>query len=121
MIILDTDIFIEILKGNLDLNKLPNNQAIALSAITAMELFCGAFNKRELNKITKALTSFEVIQVDSDISVRSISLIQSYAKSHNLNIPDAIIAATAIDKGVTLYSRNLRDFRFIDLLQLKTI
>ncbi len=121
MIILDTDVFIEILKGNLPISKLPNNHTIALSAVTAMELLYGAFNKQEMNEITKALACFEIIHMDPDISVRSVSLIQRYAKSHNLNIPDAIIAATSLDRSVALYSRNIRDFRFIESLQLKTI
>jgi predicted nucleic acid-binding protein len=121
VIILDTDIFIEILKGNLPISRLPDNQTIALSAVTAMELLYGAFNKQEMNKIKKSLSFFDLIHMDQDISVRSVSLIERYAKSHNLNIPDAIIAATAIDRSVPLYSRNIKDFRFIESLQLETV
>ena len=63
-ILCDTDVIIEYLKGNeatkKNFDKLKNKN-IALSAITLMELFYGALNKRELNKIKRALSEFDII------------------------------------------------------------
>ena len=54
MILCDTDVFIEALKNNehvIDTLRNIGFTEISLSAITAMELYFGAMNKRELNKI----------------------------------------------------------------------
>lgn len=37
----------------------------------------------------------------------------SYFLSHGLLIPDALIAATAVEEGLTLFTRNLRHFQMI--------
>ena len=39
-------------------------------------------------------------------------------KSHKLTIPDALIAATALTQNIGLYTLNLKDFRFIQQLNL---
>ena len=53
-ILCDTDVIIEYLKGNETTKKIFDkikSKNLTLSAITLMELFYGAINKRELNKI----------------------------------------------------------------------
>ncbi len=47
-----------------------------------------------------------------------IELMETYALSHKLSIPDAIIAATALVHHKELYTRNIKDFRFITDIQL---
>jgi predicted nucleic acid-binding protein len=47
-----------------------------------------------------------------------MELIARYAKSHGLQIPDAIIAATALELSAPLLTFNTRDFKFIDGLSL---
>ena len=100
MILLDTNILIEVLKNNKRLVERLNNieDDFAISSITQMELFYGAFNKSEIRKLEKFLLQFETIHIDERISKLAINLIKKYAKSHNLNIPDSLIAATAITK-----------------------
>jgi len=91
MILCDTDIFIEALKNDPNaINALRRIgfKNIALSSITVMELYFGAINKR------------------------------GYAKSHGLGIPDALIAATAICQSIELLTYNVKDFKFIDSIQL---
>lgn len=45
---------------------------------------------------------------------------ETYSLSHKLSLPDALIAATAIEHDIPLYTLNLKDFRFISMLQLHT-
>ncbi len=52
------------------------------------------------------------------ISKQSTILIKTYAKSHHLDIPDALIGSTALVLDVPLFTYNIRDFRFIDGLEL---
>jgi len=47
-----------------------------------------------------------------------IGLMEAYALSHKLTLPDALIAATAIAYKLDLYTLNIKDFRFISELRL---
>ena len=99
MILVDTDIFIEALKNNFSaIDSLRNIgfENIAVSAFTLMELYFGAMNKKEQGKIKSRLKQLRVVQLDQDISKTATDLVEKYAKSHGLRIPDALIAATAI-------------------------
>lgn len=121
MILCDTDIFIEALKNNPDAIKALRGigfKNIALSSITVMELYFGAINKRELNKIKSRLQMQKIIKIDQDITEIATNLVEKYAKSHGLHIPDALIAATAISYRMDLLTYNVKDFKFIDSLSL---
>ena len=41
-----------------------------------------------------------------------------YSLSHKITIPDALIAATALVHDISLYTLNIKDFRFIEELNL---
>jgi tRNA(fMet)-specific endonuclease VapC len=43
---------------------------------------------------------------------------ENYSLSHKLAIPDALIAATALVHDMSLYTLNLKDFRFIEGINL---
>ena len=120
-ILCDTDVIIEYLKGNETTKKILdkiNSENIALSSITLMEPFYGALNKRELNKIKRALNEFDILLLNEDITQIAIKLIENYSKSHGLRIPDALIASTAIYYDIFLWTYNIKDFRFINNLRL---
>ena len=122
MILCDTNIIIEVLKGNKKTIKIIEDMGlenIAISSVTVMELYFGSFNKRELNKIKKHLNALNIVHFNNDISELAVSLIESYSKSHGLQIPDAIIAATTLLFGLKLFTFNLKDFQYIDGLKLQ--
>jgi predicted nucleic acid-binding protein len=75
-------------------------------------------NQTTLQEVEKFLTLFEVLPLNSIVSKRATELIYKYAKSHHLNIPDALIAATALDIDCKLLSYNTKDFKYIDNLKL---
>ena len=60
------------------------------------------------------------ISLDADISDRFLALLEKYALSHRLSVPDALIAATALSQNLALYTLNVKDFRFIPDLKLHT-
>ena len=124
MVIVDTDVMVEFFRGSAETGKVlkaikPEN--LAISAITRMELFVGALNNTELRRIEKSLDAIREIAVSESISARAADLIKKYAKSHGLKIPDGIIAATAIDQSVQLFTYNIRDFKFIQGLTLYSV
>jgi len=119
-IVLDTNILIEILKGNRkvieDLEGL--NAQYYISAITVMELYYGAFDKKELKKLQNFVALFSLLELNETISKMSVELIFNYAKNHNLSIPDSLIAASALERSYKLFTLNIKDFRYIDGLEL---
>ena len=119
--LLDTCILIDYLRGEQSVyNLLVNNSKIKLSmsTVTMMELMIGALNKREVDYIQKAFKSIDIIYLDKDISKMAEELIIKYSKSHNLQIDDALIAATSIKMNVELITYNISDFKFIPHVKL---
>ena len=121
MILCDTNVLIEFYKDNEDVSvalRAIGLSNLAASVITIGELYFGARDRRELLKIKKHLTGLQQIAVDAEISRLYLTLLESYSLSHRLNIPDALIAATALRHGLKLYTLNVKDFRYIEGLTL---
>jgi tRNA(fMet)-specific endonuclease VapC len=120
MVILDSNVLIEILKGNQNtIHRVQIlNEELAVSSISVMELYYGARNKKEVNKIEKFVSLFTILHLNTDISIKAVQLIERYAKSHTLDIPDSLIASTALVYNAKLFTYNSKDFRFIDKLVL---
>jgi len=118
-IILDTNILIEILKGDQKtIQAVEHFDRLYISAVTAMEIYFGALNKQELIKLKKFISLFNVIAINENISNIATNLIYRYAKSHNLDIPDALIASTSIDTNTPLFTYNKKDFKYITDIEL---
>jgi predicted nucleic acid-binding protein len=83
-----------------------------------MELYYGALNKKELNKIKKFLDDFDLLLINEGISEIALDLIEKHSKSHGLEIPDALIAATSIFYSIPLLTYNKKDFKYIRSLNL---
>ena len=127
-IICDTDVMIDywdekqhrhsatktILEKNIGLDN------VVLSAITKMELMLGATDKTELNKINNKLSRFHIYLINDEITLKAFDLLNHYYLSHNLLLPDGIIAATAIVTKLELFTYNTKDFKFIPHLTLFT-
>ena len=121
MILCDTNILIEFYKNNnaifQELRQIGSHN-LTISVITRAELYYGAINKNELNRIQKHLDLLQNISIDRLISEQFIQLMANYSLSHKLTIPDALIADTALVKDLKLYTLNIKDFRFIENLRL---
>jgi predicted nucleic acid-binding protein len=121
MILCDTNIFIHAFNGNettiAELKSI-GLEKVALSAITLMELYQGMGDKTELQQMKKKLRYFDIVHVDKAISKMAIDLIAEFKLSHGLQIPDAIIGATAIVYKIPLYTYNVKDFKFMPNIKL---
>lgn len=121
MILCDTNILIEFYKNNTaiiqEIRQI-GSQNLTISIITRAELYYGALNQNELNRIQKHLDLLQNIPIDRLISEQFIQLMAQYSLSHKLTIPDAMIAATALTHNISLYTLNLKDFRFIQGLKI---
>jgi len=120
MICLDTNVLIEITKNNTQvIEQLANLDAVlTVSSISVMELVIGARNNAEKVEILAFVNQFNLLYVDKNISYLANELIIEYAKSHHLDIPDSLIAASCIEAKATLWTHNIKDFRYLPGLVL---
>ncbi|MCF8037984.1 MAG: PIN domain-containing protein [Desulfohalobiaceae bacterium] len=85
-----------------------------------MELMIGCRDKVEFAVIERFMMRFQVIKLNELISDIGVELLRRYRLSHGLLIADALIAATAMSLNRPLVTKNQRDYRFIEGLNLLT-
>jgi predicted nucleic acid-binding protein len=120
--IVDSDILIDVARGEADaincLLRLEQTSALAISAVSQMELIVGCRSKKELQDLEKFLNRYQVLKITDRISDRASDLLTQYFLSHRLLIADGLIAATALIHDEAFITKNQRDFRFIADLNL---
>ena len=122
MILVDSDILIQYSRGDevaaIWLEATSGSDEIVISVVTEIELLYGSLDKQHLRETQRLLATFEIVQIDEEISKRASSLVAMYCLSHRLKMADALIAATALINNINLGTINKKDFRFIDGLRL---
>jgi len=116
MILLDTDVLIECLRGATEAQSWLNSQAtesFGIPGAVAMELVTGCRNPQELAQTRKFLSSFPVIWPGAAEFENAFELLTSLRLSSGLGIPDCLIAASALAQGARLYTFNLKHFRAV--------
>ena len=121
--IFDTDIFIWAQRGNQKAVKfMEMSEERHLSIQTYMELLQCAKNKKQHKYIKDFLISFDflVLPLTENIGHRASIYIEEYTLASGLRSGDAIIAATAVENNLPLVSSNVKHFKKIKELQLKS-
>ncbi len=121
LVICDTNIIINNLindKITIDLLEKIGIGNVIISSITAMELLRGARNKQELALMQKNIRSILIVHFNDDISTLALDFVTQFHLSHQLQIPDSIIAATAVYYQLPLFTYNVKDFKFIPEIKL---
>lgn len=62
----------------------------------------------------------EIVPISTAISDRALQLIDAYALSHGMQLSDALIAATALEHGLPVFTANAKHFGPIDGLRIDT-
>ena len=120
--LVDTDVLIWHLRGyskaTQRLDQLPK---LILSAVTYMELVQGMRNRSELLALQKSLAmrQAERLSLTSAITERAITLMETLALSHGLQLGDALIAATGLEHGLTVLTANTGHFSAVKDLQFE--
>jgi predicted nucleic acid-binding protein len=122
MTVFDTDVIIDAIHlqaiATQSLGYFSYTVGIGISTMTEMEIIVGARNKAELRAIHQFLQRFTILPISVEISHTASEILSRYILSHGLKTPDALIAATALHHALPLLSKNQRDYRFIDGLNL---
>lgn len=109
-VLVDTDVCIDHLEDGI---ALPEGPALWCSVITRAELFAGKGEREQV--VQTFLDGLRQIDVDKAIAERAGRLRR---RVRRLRLPDALIAATAIEHDLVLHSRNRVDFRRVPDLEL---
>ena len=87
----------------------------SMSVVTELELLCWPVQRaRDRQLIQGFIAGTRVIGLEEEIKLLAVKI----RKKHKLKLPDAIIAATAQSYGLTLVSRNTKDFLKVKPLSL---
>jgi len=119
-IIVDTDIIIKIFRGDNEKRALlePIQNELGLSVITAIELMVGAKSRKREFEVSKAIKAYIFFPLTTSIGNRAFAIIKRYHLLHTISVADALIAATAIENKLLLYTDNINDYSFISDLTL---
>lgn len=119
-IIVDTDIVIKIFRGDKEKRELLQSVEgeLGLSVITAMELMNGAKSRKREFEVSKTIKAYFLFPLTNKIGIKAFSIVKKYHLEYSVLVADAIIAATAIDNKLQLYTDNVNDYSFIEELEL---
>lgn len=118
-ILFDTDVIIEHLRGNervtSEIGTLAEaNASLAYTPITAAEIFRG-LRSNERAKAEMVLGLMECLNLGVEIGRHAGHYLRTYAKSHGLQLSDALIAASSSIHGYSLCTFNWKHYPMNDI------
>lgn len=119
-IFLDSDIVIEVLRSRdqailSEWDALANTDGeILFSPITAAEIWAGA-RPHEYADISNFFLPLTCLPISHEVGETAGQFMRRYRKSHSLEVPDAIIAASAVVTEGRLWTLNRKHFPMPEL------
>jgi predicted nucleic acid-binding protein len=114
-LLIDSDILIEVLRAR-DHDLLAqwealsrNSTALFCSPVTIAELWHGA-RPQEVQALETLFAAINHVPIDAQIGQRAGDFLRQFAKSHHLELGDALIAASASVHNLGLWTRNRRHY-----------
>ena len=126
MILLDTDVCIEIIRGNkfvIEKRKI-EEESVSISFMTASELYYGALKserpEKNISIIDEFILTLSVIQSNNSI-IRKYAELKSQLEYTGQSLADAdlFIAATTLVKCSKLITGNIKHYKRIDELRIE--
>jgi predicted nucleic acid-binding protein len=111
-VLVDTDIFVDHLRGAVELKA--GRHRLHYSVITRAELFAGS---AATDVAARLLAPLREIPVDRGIAERAGRI----RRESGLRMPDALIAATALERGLDLATHNKKDFEPVSGLRIRAL
>ncbi len=111
-VLVDTDVFIDHLRGTTAIK--PGRNRLHYSVITRSELFAG---NTASDLSVQLLAPFRELVVDRPVAERAGRVVREFG----LRLPDALIAATALEHQLALVTRNRKDFEQVRGLRLRVL
>lgn len=118
----DTDVLIWCFRGKAKAAKaIESADALAISAVTYMELVQGVRNKQELRAIRSFLADLHIptLPLTENIGHRATIYLEEHALGAGLTMADALISATAMEHALPLCTGNAKHFKRIGDLEVQ--
>lgn len=116
MILLDTDIMIDLLRGFTPaiewLSKI-DDEEIYLPGYVFMELIKGSKNKDEQNRIEKTLKDYIILWPSVETCNNAFTVFVKYHLSHGIGIIDSLIGQLSADTNISLCTFNVKHYEII--------
>ncbi len=125
MIILDTDVVIDLFTGISPeaegVSRLISQEEAALTSISVFELYAGIEGKRRLGQIETFIRDLTIIPLDViEAALAGKIYTQLKSKGQLIGTHDILIAAVCIANGLPLYTKNVIHFSKIKDIQILT-
>lgn len=117
----DTDVLIWCFRGVAKAAKaIEDDPAPTISVVTYMELVQGVRDKKELKSMTSFLADMgiPVLPLTENIGHRASIYLEEHALKDGMAMADALIAATAVERSLSLCTGNAKHFKVIGELEL---
>ncbi len=118
MLLLDTDVLIDIQRGNAaaiarfsGLTDLPS-----VSGFVIMELIQGAQNSKQVRDVLKLVAPLSVVWPGELDCQKALADFTALHLSHGLGLLDSLVAACAVGVGAELFTFNDKHFRMVPKL-----
>ncbi len=112
-LLVDTDVFVDHLRTGAGFE--PGTHSISYSVITRAELFAGRGTDEKM--VARLLAPFQELPVDREVAELGGRL----RRDNELAMPDALIAATALSRRLSVLTRNRRHFERVPKLRLHPV
>jgi predicted nucleic acid-binding protein len=120
IVMVDSDVLIEASRGRSEeimsafRGLLSPGNSILYSPVSAAELWAGA-RPREFEATTKLFQQLTCVHTEYRIGELAGELLRRYSKSHGLEVPDALIAASAVMSHAVLWTLNRKHYPMTEL------
>ena len=122
MLLIDSDVLIWYLRGNLKAYEIIESQnSFFISVVTYIELVQGMRNKNELKELRRSLIHWntKILYISEDISAKAMFLVEQHYLSHSIVLADALIASTAISCGLKILTGNEKHYKVLKELDIR--
>lgn len=118
-ILLDSDVIIEWLRGHEPfVTKIPQlveeHSQLFWTPVSVAEIFSGV-RKGEEARVANLFVLLESVSISPDIGKKAGEYLRSYAKTHAVEIADALVAASAFTENLSLWTLNRKHYPMKDL------
>lgn len=120
--VIDTDVLIWYMKGNAKAYKvIEKSKNFFISVVTYMELVQNMRNKNELQNLRRALHVWnsKIFYISEEISIKAMFFVEQHYLSHSIQLPDALIGATAVTYGLPILTGNDKHYKILKDMQIK--
>jgi predicted nucleic acid-binding protein len=114
MVLFDSNVFIYAANGTMDTSRLRDLEVCYASISIIEALGFHEITAAEQRALQRIFDAYQRVELSAPIIEDAVALRQS----KKMSLGDAIVAATALDYGLELWTANIGDFKHIENLKL---